>query len=97
VNHEGDSTGAIDKPRCHCAVFGIFGTPEAAQLTYYGLMAQQHRGQEGSGIVTAERGNGTEKTRFHVHKDFGLVDDVYRREGLFTQVLRGTAAIGHNR
>ena len=44
----------LDKPRCHCAVFGVFGHPLASQLTFFGLLAQQHRGQEGSGIVTAE-------------------------------------------
>jgi amidophosphoribosyltransferase len=43
----------IDKPRCHCAVYGVFGSPAAAQLTYFGLLALQHRGQEASGIVTA--------------------------------------------
>ncbi|MEK9138319.1 MAG: hypothetical protein AAB393_14435, partial [Bacteroidota bacterium] len=64
---------AFDKPRCHCAVFGVYGHPAAAQLTYYGLLAQQHRGQEGSGIVTSEFDAKSGKHRFHVHKDFGLV------------------------
>ena len=41
-----------DKPKCFCGVFGIYGTPEAAIHTYYGLHALQHRGQEASGIVT---------------------------------------------
>jgi amidophosphoribosyltransferase len=91
------STGEIDKPRCHCAVFGVFGHSAAAQMTYYGLLAQQHRGQEGSGIVTADAEPSTGKRRFHVHKDFGLVNDVYREDKLLTDVLRGTSAIGHNR
>lgn len=87
----------FDKPRCHCAVFGVFGHPSAAQMTYYGLLAQQHRGQEGSGIVTSEFDSTSSKHRFHVHKDFGLVDDVYKEDRLLTDVLRGTIAIGHNR
>lgn len=38
-----------------CGVFGIYGVPNAASLTYYGLHALQHRGQEGSGIAEGER------------------------------------------
>ena len=87
----------IDKPLCHCAVFGVYGHASAAQMTYYGLLAQQHRGQEGSGIVTSEFDSRTSKHRFHVHKDFGLVDDVYKEDRLLTDVLRGSLAIGHNR
>jgi len=86
-----------DKPRCHCAVFGAFGDPVAAHLTYLGLIAQQHRGQEGSGIVTSEFDATSGRFRFHVHKDFGLVDDVYKDRALFSDVLRGSIAIGHNR
>jgi len=90
-------TPDLDKPRCHCAVFGVYGHAAAAQLTYYGLLAQQHRGQEGSGIVTAEHDAPTGKYRFHAHRDFGLVDDVYKDERVFTEVLKGNIAIGHNR
>ena len=90
-------TPELDKPRCHCAVFGVYGDPAAAQLTYYGLIAQQHRGQEGSGIVTSEYDPEARRHRFHVQKDFGLVDDVYKDRSLLTDVLRGTIAIGHNR
>ena len=86
-----------DKPHCHCAVFGAFGHPSVAQFTYYGLLAQQHRGQEGSGIVTSEFDEKLRRHRFHVHKDFGLVNDIYRDEKLLTQLLRGKLAIGHNR
>ena len=89
-------TNDLDKPHCHCAVFGVFGSPTAAQLSYLGLIAQQHRGQEGSGIVTADSDDSSGKTRFHVHKDFGLVDDVYRQERLLSDVLKGSSAIGHN-
>ncbi|MCK5573812.1 MAG: amidophosphoribosyltransferase, partial [Bacteroidetes bacterium] len=91
------SASEFDKPRCHCAVLGVFGTPTAAQLAYYGLLAQQHRGQEGSGIVTSEFDKPHNRYRFHVHKDFGLVDDVYRDPRVITESLRGTIAIGHNR
>lgn len=87
----------LDKPRCHCAVFGVFGNPAAAQLTYYGLLAQQHRGQEGSGIVTSELDPATQRYRFHVHKDFGLVNDVYKESSVITDLLKGHLAIGHNR
>jgi amidophosphoribosyltransferase len=86
-----------DKPRCHCAVFGVFGHPAAAQMTYFGLLAQQHRGQEGSGIVTSDFDQVSAKHRFHVYKDFGLVTDVYKDEKVLTEVLKGTSAIGHNR
>ena len=41
-----------DSIRCECGVFGIFGAKNAAELTYFGLYALQHRGQEGAGIVT---------------------------------------------
>jgi len=91
INHQ------ADKPRCHCAVFGAYGHPASAQFTYYGLLAQQHRGQEGSGIVTAEFDEKLKRHRFHVHKDFGLVTEIYRDEKLLTQTLRGSVAIGHNR
>ena len=87
----------IDKPYCHCAVFGIYGDPAAAQLTYYGLLAQQHRGQEGSGIVTSEFDGKSGRHRFHVHKDFGLVNDVYKDDRILTDLLKGNLAIGHNR
>ncbi|MBI3363344.1 MAG: amidophosphoribosyltransferase [Ignavibacteriae bacterium] len=86
-----------DKPRDHCGVFGIYGHSQAAQLTYYGLHALQHRGQEGSGIVTSEYDQKTGKHRFHVHKDFGLVNDVFRDESILTNALIGHSAIGHNR
>jgi amidophosphoribosyltransferase len=86
-----------DKPRCHCAVFGVYGHAAAAHLTYYGLLAQQHRGQEGSGIVTSEFDSEQHRFRFHTHKDFGLVDDVYRDQSVLSDVLRGNASIGHNR
>ena len=86
-----------DKPHDRCGVFGIFGHPKAAMLTYYGLTALQHRGQEGSGIVTSEFEEAANRYRFHVYKDFGLVNDVFRDDSILTDDLRGDAAIGHNR
>ena len=44
----------LDKFKDECGVFGIFGNPEAANLTYLGLYALQHRGQESAGIVTSD-------------------------------------------
>ena len=87
----------LDKPHCHCALFGVYGDKAAAQLTYYGLHAQQHRGQEGSGIVTAEFDRQKNKHRFYAHKDFGLVNDVYKDDRILTDLLKGSMAIGHNR
>lgn len=86
-----------DKPHDRCGVFGIYGHPRAALITYYGLTALQHRGQEGSGIVTSEFDASRNRYRFLVHKDFGLVNDVFRNDSILTDHLRGQSAIGHNR
>ncbi len=73
-----------------CAVFGIYGPQlEAARLTYFGLYALQHRGQESSGISSS---NGT---TIKSHKSMGLVAQVYSEEILDT--LEGNMSIGHNR
>jgi amidophosphoribosyltransferase len=72
-----------------CAVFGIYGAEDAAQLTYLGLYALQHRGQEASGIVTSDDG------RIREHRDMGLVAKVYDKDIL--SKLAGSMAIGHNR
>src|SRR5437016_2535924 len=76
-------------PKHYCGVFGVFGHPNAAELTYYGLYALQHRGQESAGIVTSD---GHE---FHTHKGMGLVSQVFR--GNVLQELPGSMAIGHTR
>ena len=76
-------------PKHYCGVFGIFGHPNAAQLTYYGLYALQHRGQESAGIVTCNEG------RFHEHRGMGLVSQIFT-EGALTP-LKGSMAIGHTR
>jgi amidophosphoribosyltransferase len=88
---------AIDKPKVHCGTFGIFGHPKASVMTYYGLHALQHRGREGSVIVTSEYNESINRWQFHVHKDFGLVNDVFKDVLLLVNVLRGNAAVGHNR
>ena len=85
-----------DKPKCHCGVFGIYGTDNAAVQTYYGLHALQHRGQEASGIVTKDT-NQNGSPIFHVHKNVGLVSEVYSDHKIFKQTLIGSSAIGHNR
>lgn len=86
-----------DKPHDRCAVVGIYGHPDAAQLAYYCLLALQHRGQEASGVVTAAVDNKTGRTHFHPYKDFGLVSDVFKDEKILTDLLPGDHAIGHNR
>jgi amidophosphoribosyltransferase len=78
-----------DYPRHYCGVFGIYGHPNAAELTYYGLYALQHRGQESAGIVTC---NGPE---FYTHKGMGLVSQIFNGEVLAG--LPGDMAIGHTR
>lgn len=73
-----------------CAVFGVYGkSMDAARLTYFGLYALQHRGQESSGISSA---NGT---TINTHKGSGLVAQVYTEDDF--QKLPGHIAIGHNR
>ena len=79
-----------DKPRENCGIVGIYGHPKAAQLAYLSLFALQHRGQEGSGIVTSD---GEKVFR---HAGLGLVNDVYSDQERFVR-LKGHIAIGHNR
>lgn len=72
-----------------CGVFGVFGADQASHLTYLGLHALQHRGQESAGIVSACDG------RLHAHRALGLVQDSFGEPVL--QRLPGSAAIGHVR
>lgn len=81
----------------NCGVFGIFDHPEAAIMTYYGLHALQHRGQEAAGIITSEFSEETGKKRFNVHKGHGLVLEVFKNPKILTEILKGRNAIGHNR
>ena len=76
-------------PKHYCGVFGIYGHPNAAELTYYGLYALQHRGQESAGIVTSDG------EQFRVHRDMGLVSQVFDAEILHGLV--GHMAVGHTR
>jgi amidophosphoribosyltransferase len=76
-------------PKHYCGVFGVYGHPNAAELTYYGLYALQHRGQESAGIVTSDG------KQFRTHKGMGLVSQIFR--GNVLQELVGNAAIGHTR
>lgn len=78
-----------DYPKHYCGVFGVFGHPNAAELTYYGLYALQHRGQESAGIVTSDG------RRFYRHKGMGLVSQVFNGDVLHGLV--GQSAIGHTR
>ncbi len=83
--------------RDHCGIFGVFNHPEAARLSYFGLHALQHRGQESAGIVTATYDEARERAVMPTHKDFGLVLDVFRDGRIFEEKLLGEAAIGHAR
>ncbi|MGX6429263.1 amidophosphoribosyltransferase [Levilactobacillus yonginensis] len=73
-----------------CGVFGVWGTPDAANLTYFGLHALQHRGQEGAGITANNAGN------LSSERGLGLLADVFRDPRRLER-LQGTAAVGHVR
>ena len=73
----------------HCGVFGIYGREGAAKLTYLGLYALQHRGQESAGIAS------TDGVELHAHKALGHVQDIFT-PSVIAQ-LPGGAAIGHTR
>jgi amidophosphoribosyltransferase len=86
-----------DKPKSNCAIFGIFDHPEASVMTYYGLHALQHRGQEASGICSSEFIPEKNKYRFNIYKGHGLAHDIFADQNILTGILKGSAAIGHNR
>ena len=77
------------KPREECGIFGIFGHPKASNLTYLGLYALQHRGQESAGIATSD---GDQIYRF---AGMGRVVDIFKEEQI--ENLYGNMGIGHNR
>ncbi|MDA8162424.1 MAG: amidophosphoribosyltransferase [Desulfobacteraceae bacterium] len=77
------------KVREECGVFGIYGHPEAAKLTYFGLYALQHRGQESAGIISSDGKNVKE------FKAMGLVSEIFNEARL--KELRGHLAVGHVR
>ncbi|HEY3864312.1 MAG TPA: amidophosphoribosyltransferase [Verrucomicrobiae bacterium] len=76
-------------PKHYCGVFGVYGHPNAAELTYYGLYALQHRGQESAGIVACDG------RQFREYKRMGLVSQIFNEKILHD--LAGHSAIGHTR
>ena len=78
------------RPQEECGVFGVYNHPEASNLTYLGLYALQHRGQESCGIVSSDGSS------LHAHKRMGLVADVFGNQDVFKK-LPGKSAIGHVR
>ena len=84
-----DILHGFDKFHDECGVFALYGHPEAANLTYLGLYALQHRGQESAGIASSD-GRG-----IHCHKSMGHVADIFTPEVLGN--LPGELAIGHTR
>ncbi len=80
----------IDRPREKCGVFGIFAPGEdVGRLTFFGLQALQHRGQESAGIATSDRG------RLRIYAEMGLVTQVFDERALAS--VPGTHAVGHTR
>ena len=73
----------------HCGVFGIFGHPEAAKLTYLGLYALQHRGQESAGIASSDGAD------IHIYRALGHVQEIFTPDAI--KQVPGAAAIGHTR
>jgi len=72
-----------------CGIFGVWDVPEASHMTYLGLFALQHRGQEGAGIVSSNHGV------FFGHRASGLVQNIFSKENI--AALQGSRAIGHVR
>lgn len=71
-----------------CGIFGVWGHPDAARVTYFGLHSLQHRGQEGAGIVVNQEGI------LDGYRGLGLLSEVFKDERQLNN-LKGTAAIGH--
>ncbi|MDR1960911.1 MAG: class II glutamine amidotransferase, partial [Gracilibacteraceae bacterium] len=83
--------GHTDKPREECGLFGIYAPErDTARLTYFGLYALQHRGQESAGIAVSDG------RRINVHKAMGLVSEVFADDVLISK-LQGKMALGHVR
>jgi amidophosphoribosyltransferase len=77
------------KPKEECGVFGIFGHPKAANLTYLGLYSLQHRGQESAGISSSDG------EMIYRYAGMGKVVDVFKEDNIDS--LKGNIAVGHNR
>jgi amidophosphoribosyltransferase len=98
LNSRLPATEEIDKPESNCGVVGVYGDAAASTLTYYGLHALQHRGQEASGIVScATQGKGAPSSRLRIFKGPGLVTEVFSDHEVLNTLLSGDVAIGHNR
>ncbi len=78
-----------NRPTHECGVCGVFNHEDSSKLTYFGLYALQHRGQESAGIVTSDG------SKVNVYKDMGLVPEIFSEEIL--QDLQGHISIGHVR
>ena len=89
MSERNDDSMNRDKFRDECGVFGIFGHPNAAHMTYLGLYALQHRGQESAGIAVSDNG------RIKLARAMGYVSDVFSQDVL--DGLAGDSAIGHVR
>ncbi|MCE5334869.1 MAG: amidophosphoribosyltransferase [Desulfobacteraceae bacterium] len=87
--HSGILTPFTPVKKEECGIFGVYGNPDAAKLTYFGLYALQHRGQESAGIAV---GDGCQ---IKSYKSMGLVHDIFREDTL--KALDGDVAIGHVR
>ncbi len=74
----------------NCGVFGVFGNSKAADFTYLGLYALQHRGQESAGIVTSDKG------QIHMHKGMGEVSELFADKSTLKR-LKGNISVGHTR
>ena len=74
-----------------CGVFGVWGTQKAAEITYYGLHALQHRGQEGAGIVGCKAG------KLRQERGLGLLADVFSKGEALVNLAGSTSALGHVR
>jgi amidophosphoribosyltransferase len=79
------------RPKDECGVFAVYGHPHAAEITFFGLYALQHRGQESAGIVVS----GEPDRKFRSHHGMGLVSQIFNEHQLAK--LPGTRAIGHVR
>ncbi|MGX7106943.1 amidophosphoribosyltransferase [Hutsoniella sourekii] len=82
---------SYDLPHEECGLIGVWNHPEASRLVFYGLMALQHRGQEGAGIACLQADGRMKEIR-----DLGLVSEIFRREDQFNY-LSGSSALGHVR
>ncbi|MDO7907537.1 amidophosphoribosyltransferase [Paenibacillus sp. JX-17] len=88
-NEGSGKDGLFDKLKEECGVFGVYRHPDAASLSYYGLHALQHRGEESAGMCVSSGPD------FNYHRGMGLVKEVFDKDMMATLV--GDIAIGHVR